>query len=89
MVAYSIDISSCVLSKHYFVFVPIERMETIKFVVAIASSKNWKIRQMDVKSAFLNGPPEEEVFVKQPLGFEIVKQEMKVSEMRKALYGLK
>lgn len=41
------------------VFVTIARMATIKLVVAIASLKNWKIRQMDVKSAFINGPPEE------------------------------
>lgn len=71
------------------VFAPVARMETIRLVVAFASMKNWKIHQMDVKSAFLNGPLEEEVFIKQPPGFEIKKQEMKVYKLRKALYGLK
>jgi hypothetical protein len=44
---------------------------------------------MDVKSAFLNGFLEEEVYVKQPLGFESVEFPYKVYRVRKALYGLK
>lgn len=44
---------------------------------------------MDVKSAFLNGPLDEEVFVMQPLGFEIEGEESKVMKLKKALYGLK
>ena len=51
------------------VFAPVARMETFRLVVLIASLTNWKIHQMDVKSAFLNSPLEEEVFVKQPQGF--------------------
>jgi hypothetical protein len=47
------------------VFAPVARMETIRLVVSIASLNDWKIHQMDVKSVFLNGPLEEEVFVKQ------------------------
>ena len=52
------------------VFAPVARMETIRLVVATASFYDWHIHQMDVKSAFLNGPLEEEVYVKQPPGFE-------------------
>jgi hypothetical protein len=45
--------------------------------------------QMNVKSAFLNGPIEEEVYVAQPPGFIVKNQENKVYKLRKALYGLK
>lgn len=44
---------------------------------------------MDVKSAFLKGPLDEEVYVLQPLGFVISGQESKVLRLKKALYGLK
>ena len=45
------------------VFAPVARIETIRLVVSLASYHCWPIHQMDVKSAFLNGPLEEEVFV--------------------------
>lgn len=45
------------------VYAPMARMETIILVIAIASSKGWPLLQKDVKSAFLNGPLEEEVYV--------------------------
>jgi hypothetical protein len=64
-------------------------METIRLVTAIANKNNWSMYQMDVKSAFLNGPREEEVYVVQPPGFIVKNQESKVYRLRKALYGLK
>ena len=48
----------------------------------------WKIHQMDVKTSFLNGVVEEEVYVEQPLGFEIHDRETHVCKLKKALYGL-
>ena len=51
--------------------------------------KGRSMYQLDVKSAFLNGPIKEEVFVKQPPGFEVVGHEGKVYKLKKALYGLK
>ena len=71
------------------VFAPVARMETIRLIIAIASWKSWKMFQLDVKSAFLNGELEEEVYVSQPPGFEIKGKEDYVYRLRKALYGLK
>ncbi|GAU34193.1 hypothetical protein TSUD_162940 [Trifolium subterraneum] len=53
------------------VFAPVARIETIRLVVGLANSKNWPMYQMDVKCAFLNGPLTEEVYVTQPVGFEV------------------
>ena len=52
-------------------FAPVARIDTVQFVLAIATQKKWPIYQMDVKSAFLNGVLNEEVYVEQSLGFEI------------------
>jgi hypothetical protein len=57
-------------------------------VLAIAAQHNWKVYQMDVKSAFLNGYLEE-VYVQQPPGYEVIGQEDKIYRLKKALYGLK
>jgi len=64
------------------IFSLVATMEKNILVVAIENLRNWKIHQMDVKSTFLNGPPEE-VSVKQLPGFEIKKQEMKVYNVLK------
>ena len=53
------------------VFSPMARIETIKLVVAIATNENWNTNQLDVKSAFLNGPLKEEVYVNQPQGLVV------------------
>lgn len=71
------------------VFAPVARLETIRLVVALASSKGWQLFQLDVKSAFLNGPLKEEVYVTQPPGFIQKGKEERVFRLRKALYGLK
>ncbi|CAJ2632822.1 unnamed protein product [Trifolium pratense] len=71
------------------VFAPVARIETIRLVVGLANINNWSIYQMDVKCAFLNGPLDEEVYVKQPVGFQVDGQKDKVYRLHKALYGLK
>jgi hypothetical protein len=58
-------------------------------LLAYANYNNIKLYQMDVKSAFLNGVIDEEVYVKQPPGFENPEFPNKVSRLKKALYGLK
>jgi len=71
------------------VFAPVTRMETIKLLISLAAQHRWTILQMDVKSAFLNGVLEEEVYVEQPLGYMRRGEEKKVLRLKKALYGLK
>ena len=51
-------------------FAPVARLEAIRILLAFAVAKGFKLYQMDVKSAFLNGVIEEEVYVRQPPGFE-------------------
>ena len=53
-------------------FAPVARLESIRILLSIACIMNFKLYQMDVKSAFLNGFLNEEVFVEQPKGFEEV-----------------
>ncbi|WVZ20115.1 hypothetical protein V8G54_007437 [Vigna mungo] len=71
------------------VYAPVARLETVRLVVVVAVFSSWRIQQLDVKSAFLNGPLEEEVYVRQPPGFEKKGEEQKVYRLNKALYGLK
>jgi hypothetical protein len=70
-------------------FSPVAKMEAIYFLLAYACSKNVKVYQMDVKSAFLNGELEEEVYIEQPEGFYLSKNTDYVCKLKKALYGLK
>ncbi|KAJ7978961.1 Retrovirus-related Pol polyprotein from transposon TNT 1-94 [Quillaja saponaria] len=71
------------------VFAPVARLETIRLLISFAAHKHWKIYQLDVKSAFLHGFLEEEVYVDQPKGYVIEGQEDKVLKLKKVLYGLK
>jgi hypothetical protein len=68
---------------------PIARLESIRILLAYATYHGFKIYQMDVKSAFLNGPIKEEVYVEQPPGFEESEYPTHVYKLSKALYGLK
>ena len=70
-------------------FAPVARIEAIRLLLAFAASKGFKLYQMDVKSAFLNGFIQEEVYVKQPPGFENPNFPNHVFKLSKALYGLK
>jgi hypothetical protein len=68
---------------------PVACLEVIRILLAFSVAKGFKLYQMDVKSAFLNGVLEEEVFVRHPLWFESEKYPHPVYKLRKALYGLK
>jgi hypothetical protein len=70
-------------------FAPVAHLKAIRILLAFAASKGFKLYQMDVKSALLNGVIQEEVFVRQPPGFENHKYPNRVYKLSKALYGLK
>jgi hypothetical protein len=70
-------------------YAPIPRLESIRILLAYATYHGFKLYQMDVKSAFLNGPIKEEVYVEQPPGFEDSEYPNHVYKLSKALYGLK
>ena len=65
------------------------RLEAIRMLIAYAAHHNFKLYQMDVKSAFLNGLIQELVYVEQPPGFKDPKFPNHVYKLQKALYGLK
>ena len=70
-------------------FAPVARLESIRILLAIASHLNFKLYQMDVKSAFLNGMLQEEVYVEQPKGFVDPHRPDDVYKLKRALYSLK
>lgn len=70
-------------------FAPVARYTSVRTILAIATSKGWKVHQMDVKTAFLNGKIEEEVYIEQPEGFITHDKDRYVYKLKKALYGLK
>ncbi|GJT24180.1 retrovirus-related pol polyprotein from transposon TNT 1-94 [Tanacetum coccineum] len=69
-------------------FAPVARLEAVRIFVAYAAHKSFPIYQMDVKTAFLNGPLKEEVYVAQPEGF-VDPDHPEKSNSNEALYGLK
>ena len=69
-------------------YAPVARLEVVRLLIAYASMCNFKLHQMDVKSAFLNGVLNEEVYVSQPPGFEDHIYPNHVFKLKKALYGL-
>jgi hypothetical protein len=70
-------------------YAPVARLESIHILLVYATYHGFKLYQMDVKSAFLNGPIKEEVYVEQPPDFEDSEYPNHVYKLSKALYGLK
>ncbi|GKA59734.1 retrovirus-related pol polyprotein from transposon TNT 1-94 [Tanacetum coccineum] len=70
-------------------YLPVKRITSIRMVLAITALRNLEVHQMDVKTAFLNGDLEEEIYMNQPEGFIAPGQESKVYRLVKSLYGLK
>lgn len=71
------------------IFTPVARHDTIRLVVAMAAQNSWPILQLDVKSTFLHGTLEKQIFIDQPPGYIKIGHEHKVYKLKKALYGLK
>ncbi|CAM8956673.1 unnamed protein product [Rhodiola kirilowii] len=74
---------------YFDTYAPVARISTIKLLIALASIHKFLVHQMDVKTAFLNGDLEEEIYMKQLEGFIMPGQEHKVCKLVKSLYGLK
>eukprot|EP00253_Pinus_taeda_P026342 PITA_26342 len=70
-------------------FAPVARLEAIRILLALSSFQKFKVFQMDIKFAFLNGDLNEEVYIEQPDGFILGNDPKLVCRLKKALYGLK
>ena len=70
-------------------FAPVARFDSIRAVLALVAHHDWELHQMDVKSAYLNGDLEEELYMRQPTGFVVKGSENLVCRLNKSLYGLK
>ena len=74
---------------YFDTYAPVARITTIRVLFALASLHNLYVHQMDVKTAFLNGDLDEEIYMEQPEGFVLTRNEHKVCKLVKSLYGLK
>lgn len=70
-------------------FAPVARIETVRFIIALAASNGWEIHHLDVKAAFLHGDLKKDVYVTQPESFVIKGSENMVYKLNKALFGLR
>lgn len=70
-------------------FAPVAKFPSIRAILALAASEDMEIHQMDVKTAFLNGTLDEEIYMDQPEGFRVPGKEGLVCKLKKSLYGLK
>jgi hypothetical protein len=70
-------------------FSHVSRYTSIRTIITIAAKMKWKLHHMDVKTTFLNGIIEEEVYIEQPQGFEVEDIKTHVCRLKKALYRLK
>lgn len=70
------------------VFAPVARLDTVRLILALAAQHGWVVHHLHVKSAFLNGDLNEEVYVTQPEGYVDKANSHKVFKLHKTLYGL-
>jgi hypothetical protein len=71
------------------IFAPVARYTSIRTIISLVASMGWNLHQMDVKTTFLKGAIEEEVYIEQPQGFEVHSRDNHVCRLKKFLYGLK
>uniref|UniRef100_A0A2N9H4X0 Integrase catalytic domain-containing protein n=1 Tax=Fagus sylvatica TaxID=28930 RepID=A0A2N9H4X0_FAGSY len=70
-------------------FSPVVRFASIRLILSIVAKHDLELFQMDVKTAFLNGELDEEIYMAQPAGFEVKGHERKVCRLKRSIYGLK
>ena len=70
-------------------FSPVVRVASIRLTLSIVAQLDLELYQMDVKTAFLNGELDEEIYMSQPMGFEVKGQEHKVCKLKRSIYGPK
>lgn len=70
-------------------FSPVVRFSFVRMILSIVTHMNLELHQMDVNTAFLNGDLEEEIYMKQPIGYVEKGHEDKVCKLHKSIYGLK
>ena len=71
------------------IFSPISKLTSIRFFLSVAAAFDFEVEQMDVKTTFLHGDLEEEIYMKQPEGYVVKGKKELVCKMKKSLYGLK
>ena len=74
---------------YFDTYSPVTRINSIRMVLAIAALRNLEVHKMDIKTTFLNGDLDEEIYMKQLNGFSALGQERKVCKLVKSYYGLK
>ncbi|KAJ0804413.1 putative RNA-directed DNA polymerase [Helianthus annuus] len=71
------------------IFSPVVKMSSIRVILGLAASLDLEVEQMDVKTAFLHGDLDKEIYMEQPEGFQVKGKEDYVCKLQKSLYGLK
>ncbi|KAJ0501528.1 putative RNA-directed DNA polymerase [Helianthus annuus] len=71
------------------IFSPVVKMSSIRVILGLAASLDLEVEQMDVKTAFLHGDLDKEIYMEQPEGFRVKGKEDYVCKLQKSLYGLK
>jgi ATP-binding cassette subfamily B (MDR/TAP) protein 1 len=71
------------------IFSPVVKMTSIKTILSLVAVEDLHLEQLDVKTAFLHGDLEEEIYMQQPQGYEVKWKEKLVCRLKKSLYGLK
>jgi hypothetical protein len=71
------------------IFSPVAKLTSIRLLLSVAAAFDFEIEQMDVKTTFLHGDLEEEIFMKQPEGYAVKGKKELVCRLKKSLYGLK